>query len=120
MVRSLSELQLGFKGELTMSDLMEQLMECLIIKQISATWAKRGFPTVRGLESWVVNLKQRCEQLDGLVGDPIKIPNVTDISRLFNPQSFLTAIKQVCCQLQSLELNKLAITTDVTAKTPKQ
>ena len=32
---------------------------------------------------------------------------VVDISKLFNPQSYLTAIKQICCQNVGLELDKL-------------
>ena len=43
-----------------------------------------------------------------------------DISKLFNPQSYLTAIKQICCQNQGLELDKLQVFTEVTKKEPKQ
>lgn len=116
MVRSLSELQLGFKGELTMSDLMEQLADALFMGQISPSWQKRAFPSTRPLDSWLANLKQRCQQLEDWTNDPISIPKVVDISRLFNPQSFLTAIKQVSCQANQYELNKLAVVTDVTKK----
>ena len=45
---------------------------------------------------------------------------VVDISKLFNPQSYLTAIKQICCQNQGLELDKLQVFTEVTKKEPKQ
>merc|ERR1712193_394686 len=45
---------------------------------------------------------------------------VVDISKLFNPRSFLTAIKQVCCQQQRLELDKLRVFTDVTKREVKQ
>ena len=38
------------------------------------------------------------------------------LNRLFNPQSFLTAIKQVTSRDQSLELNKLYIKTEITKK----
>jgi len=39
------------------------------------------------------------------------------VSRLFNPQSFLTAIKQVVGKKFQWELNKLIIATEVTKKT---
>lgn len=53
------------------------------------------------------------------VAEPLTIPKVVDISRLFNPQSFLTAIKQLCCQQQQLELDKLQVFTEVTKRDAK-
>jgi dynein heavy chain len=120
MIRSLSELQLGFKGELTMSPAMEALAQCLYQEQIPGKWAKYGFASTRPLMSWLMNLKDRCEQLNEWVADPLNIPKVVDISKLFNPQSFLTAIKQLCCQQQSLELDKLQVFTEVTKREAKQ
>ena len=46
----------------------------------------------------------------------VTCPQVVDISKLFNPQSYLTAIKQICCQNQGLELDKLQVFTEVTKK----
>jgi len=120
MVRSLSELQLGFKGELTMSEGMENLVECLKMEVIPPRWQKLAFPSTRPLTSWIVNLKERCTQLDDWTNDPSNFPKVVDLSKLFNPQSFLTAIKQVCCQQQMLELDKLMVYTEVTKKEKNQ
>jgi dynein heavy chain len=120
MVRSLGELQLGFKGELTMSPAMEDLANCLHMEMIPPKWTKYGFPSTRALMSWLANLKERCEQLNDWVADPLNIPKVVDISKFFNPQSFLTAIMQLTCQQQSLELNKLQVFTEVTKRDVKQ
>jgi len=120
MSRGLLELQLGFKGELTMSEPMENLAEALYMEKLPPWWIKLGFPSTRPLRSWRVNLQDRCVQLEDWVNEPLFIPKVTDISKFFNPQSFLTAIKQVCCQQQSLELDKLHVFTDVTKRDPKQ
>jgi dynein heavy chain len=119
MVKTLSELQLGLKGELTMSEQMEQLMESLIFEQIPPRWAKVSFASNRSLLSWLVNLKERCAQLEEWVSDPSSIPKVVDLSKLFNPQSFLNAIKQTACQRQNCELDKLQVITEVTKKTEK-
>merc|ERR1719460_2097404 len=116
MIRSLLELQLGFKGELTMSAPMEDLMNSLYMEKIPTWWGKLGFPSTRPLASWLGNLKERCGQLDEWCDDPIVIPKVVDIAKLFNPQSYLTAIKQKCCQEQMLELDKLQVFTDVLRK----
>jgi len=120
MVRSLNELQLGFKGELQMSEQMEDLADALFKSTIAPRWMKLGFPTTRNLANWLANLKERCEQLSDWIADPLNIPKVVDISRLFNPCSFLTAIKQLCCQVQMLELDKLDVFTDVTKREVKQ
>jgi len=120
MVRGLAELMLGFKGELTMSEGMEGLANCLFAEKLPMWWVKLGFPSTRPLRSWRANLQERCGQLDDWIADPLNIPKVTDIAKLFNPQSFLTAIKQLCCQTQGLELDKLQVFTDVTKREPKQ
>lgn len=110
---SLAEIDLAFKGELTMSEQMENLMSDIFLNKVPAGWAKFAFLSTRGLGSWLDNLKQRLEQLNSWKDDPIKIPNVTFLNRLHNPQSFLTAIKQVFARAESVELNKLGIQTDV-------
>ena len=120
MRRSLEELQLGFRGELTMSEAMEQLAGCLNMDQIPPRWLKASFPTNRALGSWISNLKERCVQLEEWCNDPASVPKVVDLSKLFNPQSFLTAIKQTSCQQQKLELDKLTIVTEVTKRDRSQ
>lgn len=62
------------------------------------------------------NLKQRLDQLNLWKDDPINIPKVTFLNRLFNPQSFLAAIKQVYAGEKGFELNKLTVQTDVMKK----
>lgn len=95
IVGSLAEIELAFKGELTMTEKMETLMQSIFLNQVPAPWAKIAFPSTRGLGSWLDNLRQRLEQLNLWKEDPVKVPHVTFVNRLFNPQSFLTAITQV-------------------------
>jgi dynein heavy chain len=66
------------------------------------------------------NLIARAGQLQAWVEEPTNIPVVVQITYLFNPQSFLTAIMQKTAQKQKLELDKLVIQTDVTRKTVEQ
>merc|ERR1712146_253618 len=48
--------------------------------------------------------------------DPVNIPKVVDVSKFFNPTSYLTAVKQLACQQQMLELDKLMVFTEVTKR----
>ena len=121
MVRSLNELKLGFAGELTMSDAMEGLQNSLYLDGIPGTWAKRAWPSKRGLASWLANFALRLNQIDEWQNNPMEIPKVTWLSGLVNPQSFLTAINQVAAQKYQWELDKLITVTDVLKKmTPEE
>jgi dynein heavy chain len=118
IVSSLQEIELAFKGELTMTENMETLMKSIFFNAVPASWAKFAFPSSRGLGSWLDNIKHRLEQLNLWKENPSANPPlpVTFINRLFNPQSFLTATKQIYSKEKSAELNKLDIQTDVLKK----
>lgn len=116
IVSSLRDVELAFKGELTMTENMEILMNSIFFNQVPATWSKYAFPSSRGLGSWLDNLKHRLDQLNLWKENPQNIPGVTFVNRLFNPQSFLTATKQVYSKEKQAELNKLNIQTDVMKK----
>ena len=117
MVKTLQELDLGFRGELTMSESLEAIQHSLFMDQVPAVWQKVAYPSLRPLGLWLVNLQARLAQLQDWTSAPSDIPLVTTISFLFNPQSFLTAIMQVNAQAAGTELDKLGIQTEVTKKT---
>ncbi len=116
IVNSLKEIELSFKGELTMTEKMEQLMDSIYFDKVPASWSKHAFSSNRPLGSWLDNLKHRLDQLNMWKEDPVKTPTVVFINRLFNPQSFLTAIKQIYAREKQQELNKLYIQTEITKK----
>jgi len=116
IVNSLFEIELAFKGELTMTEKMEELMNDIYMNRVPAPWTKVSFTSQRGLGSWLDNLKARLDQLNAWKDDPVNIPKVTFLNRLFNPESFLAAIKQVYSGEKQLELNKLTVQTDVLKK----
>ena len=116
MLATLEELDLGFKGELTMGDHMERLQDALFLDRVPGAWSKVAYPSIRGLATWLANLKGRLEQLREWTQGPTDIPVVTWLSGLFNPTSFLTAVMQTTAQAQSLELDKLRVATEVTKR----
>jgi dynein heavy chain len=111
--RSLKELQLGFKGELTMSDKMEALMNALYMDEVPGSWGKISWPSKRGLSSWLPNFNDRLGQLDDWCSNPMETLKVTWTSGFVNPQAFLTAILQVAAQKNQWELDKLVTMCDV-------
>jgi dynein heavy chain len=113
MRRSLKELVLGFKGELTMSDKMEALMNAMHMERVPAGWAKISWPSKRGLTLWLANFTQRLDQLGDWCGNPMETLKVTWVSGFVNPQAFLTAILQVAAQKNQWELDKLVTMSDV-------
>jgi len=119
MKRSLKELDLGLHGELTMTERMEQLQQSLFFERVPTNWSNLAFPSLRSLPSWIQNLIERAQQLQEWVDNTTSIPAVVNVAYLFNPQSFLTAVMQVAARKNNLELDKLAIITDVTRKNVK-
>ena len=76
MMRSLKELQLGFAGELTMSDAMDTLKSSLFLDRIPPLWQKRAWPSLRGLTSWLTDFSFRLIQLEEWQNNPAEIPKV--------------------------------------------
>ncbi|KAL7723821.1 hypothetical protein ACLKA6_002146 [Drosophila palustris] len=94
--RSLNELDLGLKGELTISSIMEDLMLCLYMDQVPEQWTKLAYPSLLGLQSWFGDLMLRL--------------------RFFNPQSLLTAIMQQTARKNEWPLDRMCLNCDVTKK----
>lgn len=117
--RSLAELDLGLKGDLTMSEPMEKLMKSLATDLVPASWRKLAYPSLRPLGSWLQNLLMRVQQLTEWTAD-LGVPKVVWLSGLFNPQSFLTAVMQTTARRNDWPLDKTVILTEVSKKQPDQ
>ena len=117
--RSLKELDLGLKGDLTMSDPMEQVMAALANDKVPKGWERLAYPSLRGLGSWLSNLLARVTQLQEWSSE-MSLPNSVWLSGLFNPQSFLTAVMQTTARRNEWPLDKTVIITEVTKKTAEQ
>lgn len=93
MISTLRQLDLGLKGQLTISDAMERLIHSLANGKIPVAWQNKAYPSMRGLGSWLQNLDKRCGQLEEWTRSPDDDMKLVYINRLFNPQSYLTAIR---------------------------
>ncbi|KAI8853660.1 dynein heavy chain and region D6 of dynein motor-domain-containing protein [Chytridium lagenaria] len=100
--RSLKELELGLKGDLTITEHMETLMNSLFLNQVPASWEKLAYPL---LPAWP------CE---------FQLPSVVWLCGLFNPQSFLTAVMQTTARKNEWPLDRMVLTVDVTKKVKEE
>ena len=93
MRRSLKEMDLGLKGELTITNDMEDLGNSLFFDQVPPSWSKRAYASLNGLSNWYADLILRIKELEAWTSD-FSLPASVWLPGFFNPQSFLTAIMQ--------------------------
>ncbi|NXQ15458.1 DYH9 protein, partial [Peucedramus taeniatus] len=115
MRRSLAELELGLKGELTMTSDMETLQNSLFLGTVPESWVKRSYPSTASLGSWFADLLARISELEAWTRD-FSLPSTLWLGGFFNPQSILTAIMQTTARKNRWSLDKMTLQCDVTKK----
>ncbi|NWV54636.1 DYH9 protein, partial [Daphoenositta chrysoptera] len=113
--RSLVELELGLKGELTMTSDMENLQNSLFLDTVPESWVKRSYPSTASLGSWFADLLARINELEAWTRD-FSLPSTLWLGGFFNPQSILTAIMQTTARKNKWPLDKMTLQCDVTKK----
>nr|XP_020468391.1 dynein heavy chain 11, axonemal-like isoform X3 [Monopterus albus] len=114
--KTLTELDLGLKGELTVSSSMETLQSALFTNSVPDSWARLTYPSTKTLGQWFRDVLCSCRELDSWTRD-FALPAVVWLSGLFNPQAFLTAVLQSIARKNQWPLDKMALIVDVTKKT---
>lgn len=110
--KNCSDVKEAVDGKLTMNESIERLIGFISAKRVPPKWIADGFATTRALASWETSLKNRIEQLKQFAENDNGIPVVVFINRLFNPLSYLTAIRQIAARGGTQELDKLDIYTE--------
>ncbi|XP_060795606.1 dynein axonemal heavy chain 9-like [Neoarius graeffei] len=113
--RSLKILNLGLKGELTMTSDMENLQNAIYLEQVPDSWTKLAYASTSGLTLWFTDLLCRIRELESWTSD-FNLPSVVWLAGFFNPQSFLTAIMQSIARRNEWPLDKMSLQCDVTKK----
>merc|ERR1719270_1997030 len=119
MRRSLKELDLGLKGELTITSDMEDLSNALFFDQVPPAWTKKAYDSLNGLSAWYADLLLRIKELEGWTSD-FNLPSSVWLPGFFNPQSFLTAIMQSTARKNELPLDKMCLVCEVTKKLTRE
>jgi dynein heavy chain len=101
---TLLELELGIQGALNITDKMEALAEALNFNKVYSGWAAKAYPSLKSLAVWFNDLVMRVEQLVAWTNNQYLLKS-TWLPALFNPNSFLTAIKQTTAREKSLPLD---------------
>jgi len=112
---TLKELDLGLKGELTITTAMEELSNALFMDEIPEAWNAKAYPSMLGLGAWFADLVQRIKELEQWTTD-FNLPNVVWLAGLFNPQSFITAVLQSMARKNEWPLDRMTLLVDVTKK----
>jgi len=113
--RSLRELDLGLKGELTITAVMEDLETSLFLDKVPSSWTKLAYPSLAPLSLWFADLLQRIRELESWVSD-FNMPACIWLAGFFNPQSFLTAIMQSMARKNEWPLDRMCLQCDVSKK----
>ena len=120
MRRSLIELDSGLKGDLSITEPMEIMMNAMFTNKQPPRWEKLAWASRASLGVWLVDMLARYNQLLSWTGD-LAQPKVSWISGFFNAQAFVTAVMQVACRKNDWPLNRVITTVDVTKKmTPEE
>jgi dynein heavy chain len=117
---SISDLDKGLKGQLNMSQAMEDLASAFLINQwpgrnllSKCMWEKLAWPSQKNLTSQFADMLMRVEQLVKWT-ENFETPKSIWLPGLFNPSSYLTAAQQVTARKTGLALDKMTIETHVT------
>ncbi|XP_054702261.1 dynein axonemal heavy chain 17 [Grus americana] len=113
--RSLKELDLGLKGELTITSDMEELANALFYDNVPEPWTRHAYPSLLSLGAWYADLLLRVRELEVWTTDFV-LPATVWLAGFFNPQSFLTAIMQSMARKNEWPLDKMCLSVEVTKK----
>jgi len=118
--RSLIELDKGMKGQLNMSQPMEDLIKAISINQwpgrnpfAQCRWESKAWPSMKNLASEFADMLLRIQQLVTWSTDLVT-PISVWLPGLFNPTSYLTAVMQVTARRTGLPLDQMTTETHVT------
>jgi len=126
MRRTLVELDKGLKGQLNMSDAMEDLSIAFRINQwpgrnpfAQCAWEKLAWFSLKTLSSQFSDLLKRVAMLVEWT-DTLQRPECLWLPGLFNPTAYLTAVMQVTGRITGEALDKTTTETHVTVmRNPK-
>ncbi|SCN60390.1 dynein heavy chain, putative [Plasmodium chabaudi chabaudi] len=114
---TLIEIKLVLDGILNVNDKIQNTIRSLLLHNIPEIWKKYSYPSKKKLMPWFENFKLRIifiKEWIAKIRNNIYLPNSVWLSALFNPISFLTAIKQMFAHKNNVPIDKLKLKWHVT------
>ncbi|KNE56972.1 hypothetical protein AMAG_17984 [Allomyces macrogynus ATCC 38327] len=112
MASSLKDLQRALKGEIGMSQKLDELASNLFNGTLPTQWKTLAPQTEKSLGSWMAHFERRYQQYTSWIKNGE--PNVMWLSGLHVPESYLTALVQVACRKNGWSLDRSTLYTQVT------
>jgi dynein heavy chain len=91
--KSLKDVLKAMKGIVVMSESLELISTSVFNNQVPEAWFAVGYPSLKPLASWVVDLEERLAFVKKWIA--YGHPSVFWISGFFFPQAFMTGVLQV-------------------------
>jgi dynein heavy chain len=112
MQQSLKELGRALKGEIGMSQKLDELANSLYNGQLPSMWRSLAPETLKNLGDWMTHFEKRYQQYSSWVkqGEPV----VMWLSGLHIPEAYLTALVQTTCRKNGWPLDRSTLYTGVT------
>jgi len=111
MIVSLHEVRQALKGEIGMSETLEQISSGLFNGFLPSQWARLAPKTEKPLGPWMKHLARRIEQYNAWIAEGQ--PKVIWLSGLNIPESYNAALVQMTCRAKNWPLDKSTLYTSV-------
>jgi dynein heavy chain len=111
MNTSLHELQRAIKGEVLMSDELDNMYICFTNNVVPDNWALVAYPSLKPLASWFLNLIARVEFMQSWLVNGR--PKVFALPYVYFPQGFMTGALQNHARKYQLPIDELQFTYEI-------
>ena len=95
----------AIKGQIVMSEELEELVNSLFVNQVPKLWEEKGFLSLKPLSSWISDLNQRVDFLKRWIEEGTR--KSFWISGLFFPQAFITGTLQNFARKHEIAIDEL-------------
>jgi len=112
--RNLKDILDAINGIIGLSTQLEVVYNDIFNGFIPEAWKRLSPQTNKKLASWMTHLRRRIDQYNEWIKCE---PNVTWLSGIHVPYSYMIALSQQFCKQNTLELDKLTVDTRVTTYT---
>ncbi|ELU16870.1 hypothetical protein CAPTEDRAFT_116653 [Capitella teleta] len=107
--RSLHALSLAVKGEVVMSEALEEAYTALLGQRVPAEWQAVSYASCKRLGPWIADLVQRIDFFSEWMDRKLRVhPRSFWLPAFFFPQGFLTAVLQEHARLIGVSVDSLA------------